>query len=96
MMYEIVVTLQFFASLREELGIHKIQVSLPRIMTLKEFLEYVSTNVAELQGLYTKVSNTAAVKYIFLLDGKTISLFESQTVITSGSELSVLPPIGGG
>lgn len=89
------ITLQFFASLREELGIKKILVDLPREMIIKDLLEYVSENIPELKSLKSKISGSTPTKYIFLLNGNTIDLSDTK-IITTGSEISILPPVGGG
>ncbi|MHA2105853.1 MAG: MoaD/ThiS family protein [Candidatus Hodarchaeales archaeon] len=89
------VKILLFASIREKFGKNKLNVDIEKNMDLIEFFEILRNLHPELDSLIQKIINFESNPFIIVLNGTKVQKL-NDIVITPGSELAILPPIGGG
>jgi molybdopterin converting factor small subunit len=89
------VKILLFASIREKFGKNKINVDIENNMDLIEFFEILRNLHPELDSLIQRILNFESNHFLIILNGTQVNNL-NDIVITLGSELAILPPVGGG
>jgi molybdopterin converting factor small subunit len=89
------VKILLFASIREKFGKNKINVDIENNMDLIEFFEILRNLHPEFDSLIQRIINFESNHFLIILNGTQVNNL-NDIVITLGSELAILPPVGGG
>ena len=94
-MSEKFVKILFFASIKEKVGKSSLDIKIRKELNLREFFKILKSINPELDFIANKIDKKEPIPYMLVLNGIQINLKE-ETTIYPGSEIAILPPIGGG
>jgi molybdopterin converting factor small subunit len=89
------VKILLFASIREKVGKNSLELDLENEMNLKDLFPLIGKLHPELDSINEKLENNQPTPYLFVLNGNQVDIRE-EVIISPGSELGILPPVGGG
>ena len=84
-----------FASIREKVGKSSLDIKIENEMNLTDFFKFLKNINPELESIANKIEKKESLPYMLVLNGTQINLSD-EIVIVPGSELAILPPVGGG
>jgi len=83
-----VITIRFFASLREQLGVGELQFAVERALTVEQLIDQLATE----QGEAWRVALSAPQ----LIVAVNQQVADRDTTLADGDELALFPPVTGG
>lgn len=86
--------IRLFASLRELVGRSELYCFINHPLTVRDLLENVFPQLPEFEALVHYLVGTKGKQLSYVVDGKPVT--DLSAMIRPGSELAILPPVGGG
>jgi molybdopterin converting factor small subunit len=94
-MSEKIVKILLFASIKEKIGKSSLDIKIEQEMNLTEFFNILKNLNSEFYSIANMIEKNAIIPYMLVLNGSQINL-KDENIIFPGSELAILPPVGGG
>ena len=79
------VRVQFYAQLRERIGIHELELDLPQGATVRELLEKIYTQKPALRAHDRSILIGAGLEFV-----------DRNYKLNAGEEIAIMPPVQGG